>query len=132
MKKKFVLFSTLMLLLGIFVTSKNGDNLLGYDMVDKIYYPFVWFLALVPLSLFALTLNDQKHKFWLKFTSVFFVISMFFVYMMPEYGSGIVSIDRELTNWFSAGLYSFISIIYFIVQFIKSKNQITYTKKHIG
>jgi|SRR3989344_5902428 len=123
MKKKFVSFSVLLLLFGIFITSKNGDQLIGADLVDKIYYPFVWSLALVPLSLLALILNDHKHKFWIKFTGIFFVISMFIVFLQPEYGTGIVSIDRELANWFFAGLYSFISIVYFIVQFFKNRNK---------
>jgi hypothetical protein len=43
------------------------------------------------------------------------------VYLMPEYDPGIVSIDRELTNWFFAGVYTFISVIYFIVQFVKKR-----------
>lgn len=88
-----------------------------------IQYPFVWFVISIPLSLFALFLNTEKHKFWLKFTGMFFVISMVLVYLMPEYDPGIFSVDRELTNWFLAGLYSFVSIIYFTVQFIKDRKQ---------
>ncbi len=122
MKKKFILFA-LGLLMIVFLAFLPCDKDLychGY-FVNSVQYPFIWFLALVPLSLFGLVLNDQKYKFWSKFTGVFFLISMIIVYMTPEYGSGIISIDRELTNWFFAGLYSFISVGYFIVQFVKSR-----------
>ncbi|MHB1316577.1 MAG: hypothetical protein ACYCZW_01835 [Minisyncoccota bacterium] len=122
MKKKFIVFSVLMFLIGVFITSKTGDNLIGINNVDKLYHPFVWSLLLIPLSLLSLTLNEQKHKFWLKFTGIFFLISMIIAYATSERGSsGIFTVDRELTNWFFAGLYGFISIIYFIVQFVKNR-----------
>ncbi|HEY0221081.1 MAG TPA: hypothetical protein VGC58_02550 [Candidatus Paceibacterota bacterium] len=89
--------------------------------MDILQYPGLWFLILVPLGLFSLILNDQKHKSWLIFTGVFFSASMFFVFLLPEYDSAIVSMDKELGNWFFAGLYTFISIIYFIVQFFKNR-----------
>jgi len=90
-------------------------------MAEKFQYLLLWNLVLIPLSIFALVLNDKKYNFWLKFTGIFFLVSMVIVYMTPEYGSGIVSIDRELTNWFFGGVYSLISIVYFIVQFFKNR-----------
>ena len=124
MKKKTVFLSFGFLLLGFLVTSEYAGKLLGVTVIDQIYYPFVWSLVFLPSSLLALTLTDQKHKFWLKFSGIFFIVSMFIVFLMPEYGTGIVSIDRELTNWFFLGLYSFISLIYFIVQFFKNRRQV--------
>jgi len=124
MKKKFI-FGNILCLIVIFLSFLPCDSTLYCTgaIAEKLQYPFLWTLLMIPVSLFSLVLNDQKHKFWLKFTGVFFVISMVIVYMTPEYGSGIVSIDRELTNWFFAGLYSFISIIYFIVQFVRNRNK---------
>lgn len=84
----------------------------------------LWFLIMIILGFFALSLNSQKHKIWLVFTGIFFVVSMVLVFITPEYGHGIVSIDRELVNWFFAGLYSLISIIYFIVQHFKKDNKV--------
>ena len=115
MKKKFIGITVLFFLILFALTSSYADKLFGYRVVDNIAYIFFWSIILIPLSIFALTLNDQKHTFWLKFSGIYFAISMFIVFLTPEYGSGIVSIDRELTNWFFVGLYSFISIIYFIV-----------------
>lgn len=120
MKKKTILFVILLLVINFLLFLPCDKDLYCEGVLSKVVqYPFIWFIVLVPLSLFSLTLNDQKHKFWLKFTGIFFAISMFIVFLMPEYGTGIVSVDRELTNWFFVGIYSFISIIYFIVQFIK-------------
>lgn len=122
MKKKFPLYVLAIFVLDILLSLPCHGNLICTGpAANYLEYPFLWVLILIPLSLFALTLNDQKHKFWLKFTGIFFIISMVIVFLTPEYGTGIVSIDRELINWFLAGLYSFISIIYFIVQFFKSK-----------
>jgi hypothetical protein len=124
MKKKTILL-VLLLLLASFLLFLPCDKDLYCrgSLFGIVQYPFIWFFILTPISLVAFTLNDQKYKFWLKFTSMFFVVSMFFVYIMPEYDPAIVSIDRKLTNWFFVGLYSLISIIYFIVQFIKNKKQ---------
>jgi len=125
MKRKFILFSISMLVIGVFITSETGDKLIGVNLVDRFYHPFVWSLALIPLSLLSLTLSDKKHKFWLKFTGIFFVVSMVLVFLSPEYDSGIVGFDRELMNWFFAGLYSVVSMVYFIVQYFrKDKNSI--------
>jgi len=122
MKKKFPLYVLIVFVVDILLSLPCHGNLVCTGPATTYFsYPSLWVLLLIPLSLFALTLNDLKHKFWLKFTGVFFAVSMFFVFLMPEYGTGIVSIDRELTNWFFVGLYSFVSIIYFIVQFFKNR-----------
>ncbi len=122
MKKKFIFFVLGIFVLNVLLSLPCHGNLVCTGPATTYFsYPFLWFIVLIPLSLLALTLNEQKHKFWLKFTGAFFSISMFLVFLMPEYGTGVVSVDRELTNWFLTGVYSFISIIYFIVQFIKNR-----------
>jgi len=122
MKKKFILGSIICFIV-LFLTFLPCDHTLYCTgvMAEKFQYLLLWNLVLIPLSIFALVLNDKKYNFWLKFTGIFFLVSMVIVYMTPEYGSGIVSIDRELTNWFFGGVYSLISIVYFIVQFFKNR-----------
>lgn len=122
MKKKFIIFPVFLLIL-VLLLSMPCDKYLSCsgDLSSILGYPGQWFFLLIFMSLFALVLNNEKHKYWLKFTGIFFVVSMVLVYLMPEYDPGIVSMDRELTNWFLAGLYSFASVVYFIVQFIKSR-----------
>src|SRR3989344_7944689 len=80
MKKKFVILPALLLTL-VFILSLPCDKYLTCEgkAMNILQYPGFWFLVLIPLSLLALTLNDQKHKFWLKFTGIFFAVSMFFV-----------------------------------------------------
>lgn len=81
----------------------------------------LWLLILIPLSLFSLTLNNEKHYFWVKLTGILFLISMILIFLLPEYDRGIVSIDRELANWFFAFVYSVVSIGYFIFQYFKGR-----------
>jgi hypothetical protein len=122
MKKKFVLLPFLLVFLTLILSLPCHGNLVCTGVaMDYLEYPFFWFILLIPLSLLALVLKDEKHRYWLKFTGIFFIVSMVLVYLMPEYDPGIVSMDRELTNWFLAGIYSFVSIVYFIVQFVKSR-----------
>lgn len=124
MKIKSIILLIVLLAISLLLFLPCDKDLYCEGMLSNtIQYPFVWFIVLIPLSLLALVLNNEKHKYWLKFTGIFFVISMVLVYLMPEYDPGIVSMDRELTNWSLAGIYSFVSIIYFIRQFIKSRNK---------
>ena len=122
MKKKIALLP-LLLLFSVLILSTPCDKYLSCRGIfsDVLAYPGQWFLFTIPIFLLALTLSDNKHNKWLKFTGIFFGISMVLVYMTPEYGSGLVSLDRELVNWFLVGLYSFISIIYFAIHFFKKK-----------
>jgi magnesium-transporting ATPase (P-type) len=123
MKKKFLILAIL-LLASVFLVSLPCDKYLSCEgkAMDTLQYPGLWFLIMIPLGLLALTLNDQKHRSWLIFTGCFFVVSIIIVFLMPETAGGIMlNPDRESTNWFFAGLYSFISIIYFIVQFFKNR-----------
>ena len=123
MKKKFsIAVFVVFILIILFSLPCHGNLVCTGPALTYLAYPSSWVLVLVPLSLLALTLNDQKHKFWLKFTGIFFTVSMIIVFLMPETARGIMlNPDRESTNWFFLGLYSIISIIYFIVQFFKNR-----------
>lgn len=122
MKNRVPIISLSLFILG-FISMFPCDKELYCDGPLSSYmgYPLLWFLIWIPITLLALTLNNQKHKTWLMFTGIFFAGSMVLVFMTPEYGHGVVSVDRELVNWFLAGLYSFISVIYFIVQYLKRR-----------
>lgn len=123
MRKKFPLYVLAIFALDI-LFSLPCDKNLACDGPSATYFAYLslWVLVLIPLSFLALTLNDKKHKFWLRFTGIFFLISMFFVFITPETARGIMlNPDREFTNWFFVGLYSLISIVYFIVQFFNKK-----------
>ncbi len=120
MKKKFILIVILLFIVDMLLSLPCHDKLVCTGLLaDYLAYPGLWFLFLIPISILALSLNDQKHKFWLKFTGIFFVVSMIMVFAMPENAGGMLEFDRELMNWFTFGLYSIISIIYFLVQYFK-------------
>lgn len=123
MRKKFIILPVILLIL-IFVFSLPCDKSLTCEgrAMDILQYPGLWFLVLIPLSLFALTLDEKKHLFWLKFTGIFFIVSMFLVFLTPETDRGIMlNLDRETTNWFLVVAYFLISIIYITIQFFKKK-----------
>ena len=75
--KKTVIFSLLLVVVG-FLAMMPCDKQLSCDgtLSDYVGYPLLWFMIFIPMSLFALVLIDQKHEFWLKFTGIFFAISM--------------------------------------------------------
>jgi hypothetical protein len=130
MKKLFTILPICLLAL-VFIVSLPCDKYLTCEgkLMDVLQYPGLWFLVLIPLSLFAITLNDQKYKFWLKFTGIFFVVSMIIVFLMPETAKGIMlNPDRESTNWFFVSMYSFVSMIYCIFQFFQNKKYPTLVK----
>lgn len=122
MKKKVVLFAILYLILSLVLITDYFNNVFGNDFSKTISYPGLWSLSFLPLTLIGFKLNDKKYKFWAGFTVIFFTVSMFIVFSMPETAGGLfLNPDRESTNWFFAGLYSFISLVYFRVQYLKQK-----------
>lgn len=121
MKKKITISLLAVALVLFLLTSNYFEQIFGSKVIDYLVYPFLWSLLIFIVSIFAISLNDQKHKTWLKFTGIFFVVSMFLVFRSPEYDGAIVSFDRESVNWLLASVYSIISIGYFIVQFIKNR-----------
>ncbi len=127
MKKKFILIPICLLILTFVVSMPCDKNLTCQGKaMEVLQYPGLWFLILIPLGLFALILNDQKHKFWLKFTSFFFAVSMIIVFLMPETARGIMlNPDRESANWLLVGVYVLFSIIYFIAQSLKKDSTLS-------
>ncbi|MFA6000359.1 MAG: hypothetical protein WC783_05310 [Candidatus Paceibacterota bacterium] len=69
----------------------------------------------------AFNLEINKYKIWLITSVTVSAISIFIAYATGSGNGAIVDIDGELITWFFAGLYSFISIIYFIFQAIKNR-----------
>lgn len=124
-KNNFLVLPPSLLLLSIILSLPCHGKLVCTGLLsDAVSYPAQWFMVLIVLSLLALSLNDQRHKFWLKFTGIFFLIGMFFVLISPETARGIMlNPDKELTNWFFLGVYTITSIVYFIVQFIKNRRK---------
>ena len=87
-----------------------------YHIADFIEYIFYWSVALFILSLFAFVLNDKKYKVWFFITILFMFVFVLFAYNTGEHDA---LFSGDYVNFWFISLYSFISIIYFIVQFIK-------------
>jgi len=124
--KKLISFLFLVLSVGIFWGySSYVKGSFDYHVAQFIGYLFYWSVALFLVSIFALVLDDKKYKWWLSITGIYVVISIFIAYATGDGNGAIISFDGKDLTLFFAGLYSIISIIYFIVQFFKNRKQST-------
>ena len=118
--KKIISIIFLFLTVGIFLGySSYTKTSFDYDFSQFIGYLFYWSLDIFLVSLVALSLNKKQYKLWSLFTTISALLSIVIAYKIGGGNSGIVSFDGKDATWFFAGLYSFASIIYFIVQYLK-------------
>ncbi len=92
-------------------------------MTQNIGYVFYWSAVLFLVSLLASFLEEKKYKIWLYLSVTYIVLSLLVAFNVAGGNGMILSFDGKLLTWFFAGLYTFISIIYFIVQFIKNRRK---------
>lgn len=90
----------------------------NYHVANVIEYFFYWSTALFVLSLLAFVLNNTKYKIWFFVTIPCAILSVLIAYDID--GHDIFFNGEYITFWLIS-FYSFISIIYFIVQFLKNK-----------
>src|SRR3989344_5904650 len=120
MKKKITSFGFLFLSVGIFfLYSFYTKESFNYHIAQFIGYLFYWSVTIFVVSLFAFLINDKIYRSWLLFTVLYVFLSLLIAYGVGDGSSAIVSFDGKDITWFLAGLYSFISIIYFAVQYFK-------------
>lgn len=121
--KKIISLVLLLLSVGIFFWySSYTKGPFDYHVAQFVGYLFYWSVALFVVSLFALTLNGKKYKIWLLATGVCVIASVLIAWGTGDGNGAIISFDGKDLTWFFAGFYSLVCIIYFIVQFIKRKN----------
>ena len=135
MKKKtsfLLLFLSALLFFSLYIyTETNLVNLSGYfnyNISNFFEYIFWWSLTLFIFSLFALKLDTNQYKTWLKISILVSLVSILMSYSIGDGNGTIIDINGELFTWLSTIMYSLISIIYFITQFLKSKKQSTLVK----
>jgi succinate-acetate transporter protein len=118
--KKIISLSILVITIILFMWLKyyGESSSYNYHVAYIVEYLFYWGIALFILSLFAFLLKRAKYKIWFLVTIPFIILSIFFAYNIDNHD--ILFNGQYVTLWFIS-LYSFISIIYFIVQFVKEK-----------
>ena len=128
MKKKVnfaLLFLSILLFAILYVYTEtsliNSDGYFSYHVSDFVGYVSLWSITIFILSLLAFKLDIEKYKIWLKTSLVISAFSIFLAYMAGSGNGAIVDINGELVTWFFTGAYSFLSIIYFVVQFAKNR-----------
>lgn len=122
--KKITSLILLVLSVGIFSWySSYTKGSFDYHVAQFVGYLFYWSITLFIVSLFALILDNRRYKIWLLITSIYALISILIAYGTGDGNGAIISFDGKDLTWFFAGLYSFISIIYFLPQFFKNQKK---------
>lgn len=118
--KKIISLSILIISAILFIWLKYYGELPSYNyhIAYVVEYLFYWGLALFVLSLFAFALNNKKYKIWFLITIPFAFLSILFAYDTDL--NDVLFSGQYVILWL-IGLYSFFSIIYFIIQFFKNK-----------
>ena len=125
--KKIISLLLFLILVGIFFwySSYTKQWPFDYHIAQLVGYLLYWSIALFLVSLFALVLNKRKYKIWLLITAIYVIIAVLIAYSVGGGNDAIVNIDGKLLTWYLAGLYSFVSVIYFIVLiFQNNKNKV--------
>lgn len=124
--KKIISLLLLVLSIGIFFWySSYTKGPFDYHVAQFVGYLFYWSVTLFFVSLFAFVIDGIKYKKWLLITGIYVLISILIAYETGDGSGAIISFDGKDLTWFFAGLYSFISVVYFIVQFFKNRKQAT-------
>ncbi|OGI86452.1 hypothetical protein A3A05_02780 [Candidatus Nomurabacteria bacterium RIFCSPLOWO2_01_FULL_41_12] len=124
--KKIITLLLLVLSVGVFLGySSYTKESFDYNIAQFIGYLFYWCVALFVVSIFALSIDQKKYKKWMLVSGIYVLISILIAYATGDGNGAIISFDGKDLTLFFAGLYSIISIIYFIVQFFKNRKQST-------
>ena len=120
--KKIAPFGFLVLSIGIFLGySSYIQGPFDYHVAQFIGYLFYWSAALFIVSLFATILDTRKYKTWLLVTSIYVLISILIAWGTGDGNGAIISFDGKDLTWFFAGLYSIVSIVYFIAHYFERR-----------
>ena len=121
MKKTTSLVLLLIPILIYVFMSINKYIYINENLENLISYIFLWSGFLFILSIFAIKLDLIKYKIWLIVSIIVSIISIHSVYPDGDGGSFGISFDGQYITMLLASLYSILSIIYFLVQFLKSR-----------
>ncbi len=97
----------------------------NYQVAYIVEYIFYWSIVIFILSLFASGLSSVKYKVWLLITVPFIIFS---IIAANDTDHGDILFSGQYIILWLISLYSFISIIYFIIQFFKNKKHSTLLK----
>ena len=122
--KKIVSFSIFIVTIVVFILRDRYEQWpFDYQVAQVMDNLFLWLLSLFILSLFSFTLETKKYKIWLSVTLLFSLLSIYWAYRIGDGSGSLISFDGETTTWLLVGLYSFISLIYFIIQYFKNQKK---------
>lgn len=83
-------------------------------------------LAILPITLLTLFVNDLVFKKWLRFTLIWFTVTFIFVMLAPEYKGGWgpnYVMTKEMTSIWMSSLFVIISPIRLFLAYRRSKKE---------
>ena len=117
----FILVCLVLSFLYLYTETELIESYYDYYTSELIGYIFWCFSALFFLGLIGLFIRDHSYKIWIWSSVIVSTFSLIFAYINRRGSGGILSYDGELINFIFIGLYSFISLTYFRVQYLKQK-----------
>ncbi len=121
MKKKIALvFLFISGLIYLFEYSYT-NNSFNYHIDQFVGYIFVWSVSIFVLSILGYKLSDQKYRMWSVTSIGLGTLSVFLGYLIGDGTPGMLNFDGESINLILVGLYSTISVFYFLYQYFKGK-----------
>lgn len=92
-----------------------------FDLLQSI---LLWLVSFLFLSIFSAVLSDKKYKIYLLITLVYSLITLGISYGVGDHGGWAISFSQSVVVLWYISAYSFISLIYFIVQYFKKDKNI--------
>ena len=123
--KKIVSIILLLVSAGsLFVVKKYEVWPFDYHFANLLEFISLWLVVFFIISLFALGLPEKKYKIWFFISIPVVLLSLYWAYMVGDGNGAILSFDGEMITWFCVGIYSIVSFIFVLVNFLKNKKTI--------
>jgi predicted small secreted protein len=122
MKKIIFLILLVLSIASIFYVNQYEVWPYNYHVANLIEQLSLWIVVLFIINIFAISLDIKKYKIWLIISIIFAGASLLLAYNTGDGNGAIVSFDGEMQTWFLSGLYSVVSIIYFVFQYLKTSS----------
>ncbi len=119
MKKIFSFVFFVLALASISYTYKYEHWPYNYHVANFLEQLSLWLLLVFMFSLVSFILDYKNYKIWSILTVLWIILSLFLSYKIGDGSGTIISTDGEMITWYLIGLYSIVSIFYFITQYLK-------------
>jgi hypothetical protein len=106
---------------GTYALCRNIDSCASF-----LHYVVVYFLFTIPfflLSLITYKMRDEVYKTWFKFAQIWIILSVFLIIISPEYGGGLIPLDKGRVSLALSVIFLVISLILILIKYLSFKNK---------